>query len=260
MIGATGRQHSTVMCRDTRRKSARRAALIAGATSVMPILLGIVPFAMISGVAALGVGLAVGPAIVMSVGIFAGAAQLAMVQLLGDGASALVIVLTALVINLRFVMYSASIAPHFQRLPGWWKWPLAYLLTDQAYAVSIVRYDAGEAQRTKPWYYLGAASTLWVTWQVGTVAGLVLGASVPASWSLEFAIPLTFMALLFPAIDDRPSAVAALVGGTVAVVAAPLAFNLGLIVAAVSGIAAGLFVETWHGLRPAGHIPREEAG
>lgn len=226
--------------------STRRNAFSAGFMAVAPIIPGVVPFGMICGVTAVKAGLSPAAAMGMSVLIFAGASQLAAIQLLAAGALPLVIVFTALVINLRFSMYSASLAPHFQHLPKRWRWPLAYLLTDQAYAMSINRYLSGapSAHEHKHWFYLGVAVTMWFTWQPATAAGILLGAAVPASWSLDFAIPLTFMALLVPGLRDRPTLIAAGVGGGVAVLAAALPFNLGLVLAAVSGIAAGVVAET----------------
>lgn len=224
----------------------RRNAFSAGFLAVVPIIPGVIPFGMICGVTGIKAGLSPDVVMGMSVLIFAGASQLATIQLLTAGALPLVILFTALVINLRFSMYSASLAPHFQHLPKRWRWPLAYLLTDQAYAMSINRYlnDESAIRDREHWFYLGIAITMWLVWQPATAAGIVLGAAIPPSWSLSFAIPLTFMALLVPGLRDRPSLVAAMVGGSVAVIAAHLPFNLGLILAALSGICAGVIAET----------------
>lgn len=227
-------------------QTTRRSAFSNGILAVMPIVPGVIPFGMICGVTAIKAGLSPAAAMGMSIFIFAGASQLAAIQLLTQSALPVVIVFTALVINLRFAMYSASLAPHFQHLPKRWRWPLAYLLTDQAYAMSINHYlnASSEPRAHKHWFYLGIASTMWLVWQPATAAGILLGAAVPSSWSLDFAIPLTFMALLIPGLRDKPTLVAALVGGGVAVIATALPFNLGLVLAAVSGIAAGLVAET----------------
>ncbi len=221
----------------------RRGHFMAGVRAVSPILLGIVPFATISGIAAVEIGMPKGLAIAMSMIMFAGAAQLASVQLLGAGAPGAIVVLTAVVINLRFAMYSASLGPHFQTLSARWKALFAYLLTDQAYAVSIIRFQDGLSAVARKWFYFGAAIALWATWQAGTAAGVFLGATVPASWSLDFAVPLTFMALAVPAIRDAPSAAAALAAGAVAVGAAGMPYHLNIITAAGAGIAVGLMAE-----------------
>ncbi|WP_327051332.1 AzlC family ABC transporter permease [Halomicrococcus gelatinilyticus] len=222
--------------------SSARADFLSGVRVAVPIILGVAPFGMVAGVAAVGVGVPAIQALAMSVVIFAGASQLAAIELIGQNAPVAVVVLTVIVVNLRLVMYSASIAPYFERQSARWKAWLAYLLTDQAYAVSVMEFRSDEAT-SRRWYYLGVATPLWVVWQASTVAGILLGSSVPASWHLEFAVPLVFLAVLVPAITDRTTVVTAVVGGAVAVAANGLPFNLGLLTAAVAGIAAGLVVE-----------------
>ena len=217
-------------------------ALFGGARDILPVVPGVLPFAMIYGASAVEVGMSPLLAMMMSLVVFAGAAQLAAVQLIGSGAAIPVVVLTALVINLRFVMYSASLAPHLRHLFGRWGVPLAYLLTDQAYAVSITRFTAGR-KAARGAYYLGAALALWVTWQTGSATGVFLGSRVPASWGLDFAVPLSFLALAIAAVRDSPTAVAAVVGGGVAVLARSMPFNLGLISAIFLGILSGLVAE-----------------
>jgi len=216
----------------------RKNAFLGGAKATVPILFGVIPFALIAGISAIGVGFTQLEALGMSYIVFAGAAQLAAVDLIGQHASMPVIVLTALIINLRFCMYSASLAPHFKGLPLYWRGPLAYLLTDQTFAVCITAYVAGR-QSFKHWYYLGAASTMWVTWQAGTAAGVFLGTRIPKSWALDFAIPLTFLALLFTVLKDRPAIVAAVSAGALALAGHDLPYNLGLFMAAIGGVVAG---------------------
>ncbi|WP_224448809.1 AzlC family ABC transporter permease [Haloprofundus salilacus] len=238
--------------------------LRAGVRDALPLFLGIVPFAVVFGVAAVDAGLSALQAVGLSVFVFAGASQLATIELLADDATLAVVVLTAVVINLRMLMYSASIAPYFRSLAGRSKAFLAYFLTDQAYALSVAHYGAlddatggsgsGESDASaaetdalstadRRWYYLGVGVSLWVVWQLGTVAGLVLGTGVPESWGLDFTVPLVFLALLVPAMNDVPTITAGVCGGVVAVVAAGLPLNLGLLVGATAGIVAGLLAE-----------------
>jgi predicted branched-subunit amino acid permease len=141
------------------------------------------------------------------------------------------------------MMYSASIAPHFKAFGGRWKLLCAYLLTDQAYAVSVIRFTGAPDARNKLWYFLGCATPLWVTWQAGTLVGVLLGMQVPRSWSLDFAIPLTFMAILIPSINDRAAAAAAVAAGLAAVVGFHLPYHTGIIVAALCGIFTGAGIE-----------------
>jgi 4-azaleucine resistance transporter AzlC len=216
--------------------------LLAGVRDVSPLILGIAPFALVAGIAAVDAGLGLAEAVGMSVIVFAGASQLAALDLLGENAPLAVVVGTAVVINLRMLMYSASIAPHFADYGRRLRAGLAYLLTDQAYALSVAEFDENP-DRSRWRYYLGAAASLWAVWQVGTVAGVVLGAGVPDAWGLTFAVPLVFLALLVPAMKDRPTTVAGVAGGAVAVVAAGLPLNLGLLVGALCGVAAGLVTE-----------------
>jgi len=215
-----------------------------GVRDIAPILLGVIPFAMITGIVAVNTGLPKDAAMGMSLIIFAGASQLATVQLLSAGTAPFIVVLTAFIINMRFLMYSASMAPHLRSLSARWKPFFAYLLTDQAYAVFISGLPRSSSRFNKSLYYLGAAAAMWLTWQLSTAAGIFLGAGIPPGWGFDFAIPLTFMVLLFRTIDDRETAAAAVVGGTVAAAAQPLPFNSGLMVAALCGIGAGMLAQT----------------
>jgi predicted branched-subunit amino acid permease len=216
---------------------------IAGARDALPILLGVVPFGMICSVAAISVGLTPFEAMSMSFIVFAGASQLAVLQLMGAGAFWLVMVLTAWVINLRFTMYSATLAPYLQKEPMHRKAPFAYILTDQAFGITMSRF-ANELPANPAWYYYGSAVAVCLTWLASATAGALLGTLVPESWGFEFAFPLSFMALMFAALRDRPTVVAALVGGLVAVLTHSLPYNLGLILAALLGIASGVLAES----------------
>jgi predicted branched-subunit amino acid permease len=256
------------------------AEFLSGVKAELPILLGVAPFGMIYGALAISAGLPAGMAQAMSAIVFAGSAQFIAAQLIGGGAPALVLLLTTFIVNIRHMLYSASIAPYFRTLRPAWKWLLAYLLTDEAYAIAIIHYQQtenrmnhggteitelslsgspcppshGEASHclrgesiTPPdcrhWYFLGAGLALWTTWQVSTAAGILLGARVPSSWSLEFALPLTFIALLAPILRDRPAVAAAVAAGAVAVIGAGWPYKLGLVAAALAGIAVGVWMD-----------------
>lgn len=218
-------------------------AFVAGARAISPLLLGVIPFGLILGATA-AVG-TVGAALGWSTSwiIFGGAAQFVTIGLLDGGAAAAVVIATALVVQSRHFLYSAAMAPHFRSFGPGWRFTLPYLLTDQAFAVSIVAYGDFDDPTVKRWFYIGAATTLWVVWQITTLIGALLGAEVPESWSLDFAIPLVFLALLMPLLKNRPSLAAAVTGGVVSVVAWPAPYNLGLIIGALAGIVAGVLVE-----------------
>jgi len=214
-----------------------------GVVAVSPLMIGVIPFGLVFGVAAAAssVGGAIGWA--SSWIIFGGAAQIATIQLLDEGTTAVVVIATALIIQARHIMYSAAMAPHFREFPAAWRWGLPYLLTDQAFAVSIIRYETVTDPTYKRWFFLGAGITLWTVWQTTTGIGVLLGAQIPAAWSLEFTIPLVFLALLIPTLRTRPAVVAAAVGGTVALLGYSMPYNLGLIVGAMSGVMAGVIAE-----------------
>ncbi|HUK66317.1 MAG TPA: AzlC family ABC transporter permease [Anaeromyxobacteraceae bacterium] len=225
----------------------RRHEFLSGCRDELPILLGVAPFGMIYGLLALGAGLSPGTAQAMSAIVFAGAAQVVIAQLVHEGSPGLVVVLTVFVVNLRHALYSASVAPYLRRLKAPFKGLLAYLLTDEAYAVAITRYlrdgDRTAVSPHRHWYYLGAGLTLWACWQVTTAVGIFLGARLPENWSLDFTLPLTFIALVVPALKDRASGAAAASAGVVALAALGLPYRLGLIAAALTGVGVGLGVE-----------------
>jgi len=227
------------------KSSPAAAALIAGARAIVPVLFALLPFGLAFGATAAGSGFSPIEALGMSVIVAAGAAQLAAVQLISAGASVAVVVLTVLVINLRFMLYSASLAQHFGSLPLRWKGLLSYHLTDQAYAATITRFDEGETNEPdKRWYFLGTGLAIWTTWQVATMTGVFLGAWVSEGWSLDFVLPLVFIALAVPAVKDRTTGAAALAAGVTAAFVAALPLNLGLIGAALVGVLGGLVMET----------------
>lgn len=227
-----------------RPPSSRAAAYRAGFRSVAPMLVGIVPFGLVAGASPVAEGLGGGAAIGFSTIVFAGASQLAAIDVLGGGGAALVAAVAAWTINLRVVLYSASLAPHLanESLPT--RLGVAYLLTDQAYAVSISEWTGDDDPARRVPFYLGAGLTLWSSWVLSTALGVVIGSSVPDDVPLEFAVPLVFLVLLIPAINGRPAAVAAVVGGFGAVAAAELgADDLSLTLGALAGIVAGTIVD-----------------
>lgn len=226
------------------RLAGMRTAFWSGVRGIAPILIGVVPFGAVAGAAAVGV---MGPwrATGMSLAMFAGASQLAATALMAKATPAILVVLAAWTVNLRFLLYSLSISPHFQEQPAWLRAGLAYLLTDQGYALCVVRFDH-DPQLDRRGFYLGAATALWTTWQVSHLVGVCLGGVVPPEWHLEMAIPLMFLALLVPTVVSRPRLLAALVAALVALLAAGLPFKLGLMLGALAGVAAGVVGERWN--------------
>ena len=223
-------------------------AFWSGVRAEFPLLVAVFPFGMIYGILALEAGLTPAAAQAMSAIVFAGSAQFITTQLVGAGTPGLIIILTIAVVNLRHALYSASIAPFTRRLEWGWKAGLAYLLTDEAYAVTILNYQRSDEsseneQKYGHFYFLGAGLALWSIWQLSTAVGVFLGAAIPPDWPLDFTLPLTFIALVMPALKDRPAIAAALSAGLVALLAYSLPYKLGLILAALSGILIGMLLE-----------------
>lgn len=222
----------------------RRSAVRDGLADAAPMLIGIVPFGLVAGAAPIAAGLDVGHAVGMSMFLFAGASQLAVADVLGSGGDVAIAVLTAVTINLRLLLYSASLAPPLAHESLRARLAAGYLLVDQAYALAVVRWDGTDEPRDRLPYYLAVGVLLWVTWQVMTVVGALVGASVPDAARLDFAVPLVFLVLLVPLLESRPSLVAAAVGGLSAVAAGELgAARLAVMIGGVCGIAAGCLAE-----------------
>ena len=215
----------------------------AGVRDELPLLIGVFPFGLIYGTLALGAGIPIAAAQAMSAIVFAGSSQFAFAQLVHESTPALVILVTITVINLRHMLYSASLAPYLEKLALRWKILLSYLMTDEAYAVAILNYERTGGSAGGHLYFLGAGLALWTIWQSSTALGLWVGASVPANLSLDFALPLTFIAMVVPVLRDRPAIAAALSAGVVALVAFSLPYQLGLILAALAGIVIGTVLE-----------------
>jgi 4-azaleucine resistance transporter AzlC len=221
----------------------RLSMLYAGIRAESPILLGVFPFGLIYGALAREAGLTPLPAQMMSSIVFAGSSQFVAAKLIKDAAPGLVIVATIAVVNLRHVLYSASVAEYIRDLPLKWKIILAYLLTDEAYAATIVHYETEGAGPESHWFFLGAGFALWFTWQASSALGIFAGAAIPASWRLDFALPLTFIAMVTPVLTDAPVVAAALSAGGTALLAYGLPYKLGLILAAFVGILVGTLLE-----------------
>ncbi len=223
-----------------------RAELRAGAAAVAPMLVGVVPFGLVAGASPAENDLGWSSAIGFSTIVFAGASQLAAIDVLGDGGSALVAALAAWTINLRMLLYSASLAPHLAATSVRRRLEVAYLLTDQAYAVSLLRWEADpdEAMDSKLRFYFGAGLTLWLSWQLSTIAGVLVGPVLPDDVPLEFAVPLVFLVLLLPTLTSRPALAAAIAGGLGAVVAAEAgAGSSSIMVGALTGIVVGAAID-----------------
>ena len=211
--------------------------------ATLPVLLGIIPFGVITGVAMVASGIPPLVAMLMSILVFAGASMVASAQLLASHAPALLVVLTTLIINLRFMMYSASLRMHFAGAPLGRRLAVAYLTADNVYGLMLGRFAENPGDPGKYEYFLGAGLVVWAAWQAAVAAGVLIGAGVPAEWRLEFAAPLAFIAISIPFLRSRASIAAALAAGLAVVLSQGIPLKLNIVVAAAAGIAVGLLVE-----------------
>lgn len=217
----------------------RTQAFFLGVRALLPMHLGVAPFGVIYGVVALSAGIPPLAALLMSSIVFAGSAQFLLAQLVGAGAPALLSVGAVGLINLRHALYSASVAPLLAHLPRRWKLLLAYLLTDEAYAAAIPHLLENPKSPVAHWILFGAGFALWAGWQLATLTGVLAGSLLPSDLGLDFALPLTFIAIVVPLIGSRARLIAALVAAAAAVMLAGLPYKTGLFAAALAGLAAG---------------------
>ncbi len=210
-----------------------------GVRHELPLQLGVIPFGLVFGILGPASGLTSLQTVLLSSILFGGASQVVFAQLWASGVPPLVVGGSVGVVNLRHVLYSASMAQYLRHLPLRWRILLGYLLTDEAYAVSIRRFQDGPESPHQHYHLLGSGITLWVAWQASTLTGVLAGTTIPDSWSLSFAIPLTFIAVVVPIIRKCADLVACVVAAALSLICQPLPWKSWIIVAACGGIAAG---------------------
>lgn len=226
----------------------RRAEFMAGARAILPLQIGSIPFAIIFGALAVTNNIAPLTAAAMSAIVFAGSAQFVAVGMVAAGASNGIIILTTLIVNLRHVLYAATLAPHVKHLSQRWLLPLGFWLTDETFMIAIQRYNQGDRSPLKQWFHLGATFPFYMSWQLFTYVGLWAGRAIPnpAAWGLDFAFPATFLGMLMPLLVSRSVVACVVSAGIATVIFHSLPHRLGLIVAACCGVAAGMIVERWY--------------
>lgn len=215
-----------------------RAMVRRGVGDALPLFLTVIPFALIIGLAVVESGLP--PLIGWSSSplIFGGAAQLVVLTFLGAGTAVFAVISAALVIQARHLLYSAAMAPAFQRQPRWFRWLAPYALIDQMFALTVVR--AGDDPDDFRSYYIGTASVYIIGWNTTTAAGLLIGPQVPTTWELGFAIPLMFVILLVVGIDRWPKLAAAVAAAGATYLSAGLPNKMSLLVGGGVGVLVGL--------------------
>lgn len=223
----------------TAERSTRRDA-VAGARAMVPWLIGVAPFGLVIGVSAAQADIPAGAGWLTGATIYSGSAQMATIDLLDGGAGPLVVVATALAINMRLVLYSGAMAAHWQGTPRWWRMLAAYLLVDPSFAVGVDRYERPECGPGAHAHYIGGAVALWITWLAAITVGATAGAQLPASLHLEFVIPLFLVGEVVPRLSTPAMRRASVTAVVVAVVGYALPMHLGLMAAIAAGIGAGV--------------------
>ncbi|MBN8290891.1 AzlC family ABC transporter permease [Rhodobacter sp. NTK016B] len=225
----------------------QRQAFWRGFKHGWPFILVVAPFGVVFGVVATEAGLDVLQTMAFSIAVIAGAAQLTAIQMMTDNAPVAIILVTALAVNLRMAMYSASLTPHLGRAPVWQRALIAYLMVDQAFAVSALQYEKtpGWSTPAKVAYYFGVVTLICPIWYVGTLAGAVLGAQIPDTIPIGAAIPIAFIALIGPMLRTLAHVAAALTSVIAALLLAGLPYSLGLLVAGLLAMIVGSGVEVW---------------
>ena len=214
-----------------------------GARDMVGVSLGIAAWGLVTGVAMAKSGLPMPLAILMSLLVFAGSAQLAALPMIVAGAPVWMIWAIALCVNLRFVIFSAQWRPYFAHLPRWERLLHGYFTADLNYVVFMSRFPVpAPAPEQRP-YFWGGVATNWPSWQLPTLAGLLLADVIPTEWGFGFAGILALMGLMYSLLTDRASAVAALVACAAAIVAVALPLKLNVVVAIVAAVAAGLLMD-----------------
>jgi predicted branched-subunit amino acid permease len=215
----------------------------AGLKDGTPTLFGIGAWGLVVGVAMVKSGLTVMQALGMTLVVFAGSAQLASLPLIAAAAPVWVIFLTAVVVNLRFVIFAALLAPHFAKLPVLRRFLLGFGAGDMTTAMFLQRYPSEKPEVGKVSYLRGLLYPNWFAWQVGSIAGIFLGSAVPAEWGLGFAGTLAIVCITVPMVATRPALVGALVAAATAVLAHGLPYKLGLLAAVIVGMVVAMAVE-----------------
>lgn len=209
---------------------------------MFPLIPGIIPFGLIMGTVAVNAKLSIFNTMILNSVVFAGASQLAAIDLLVQNADYLIIILTGLIINMRFILYSAAFAPVLKNSSFLIKSICAYLLTDQSYAVSIANEDKFSTNNDRVSFFLGNATCMFIVWHLSVLLGTLFGNFAPQSLSLDFAVPLSFMALVIPSLKTKKHKIVALYSTVASCLFYKMPFNTGLLITAFSAITLSIFV------------------
>lgn len=236
---------TTIIADKPKNTSTPRSEFLNGMKDTIPLIIGAIPFGMIFGAIGVTSGLSVWGVLGLSAIVFAGSAQFIAAGLVSQGVGVAFIILTTAIVNLRHLLYAASLSPYMKNLAQKWLLPLGFWLTDETYAVVITRYAQQDKSPHKHWYHLGSSVAMYSNWQLWTIIGIVAGTQLEgiADLGLDVAMAITFIGIVVPLIKTRPMLICALVAGVVAVFAYDLPNQSGLMVASFAGIFAGVIAE-----------------
>ncbi|WP_109467686.1 AzlC family ABC transporter permease [Albibacillus kandeliae] len=218
-----------------------------GCRNSVPFIFVAGPFGMLFGVLGSEGGLSLTQVMTFSFTVFAGAAQFTALQLMREEAPTVIVLASALAVNLRVAMYSASLTPYLGAAPLWQRALAAYFTVDQSYALSIVQFEQGPEMtlQERVAYFFGTSALIAPLWYGMTLTGALLGSTIPDSWALDFALPLAFLAMIGPMLRTPAHVIAALVSVITVLLAGGIPYNLGLLVAGVAGMMAGAWTERY---------------
>jgi 4-azaleucine resistance transporter AzlC len=227
--------------------SKRSKIFFKGVTDVSPLMIPVVPFGIIFGVLAIDLGLTPITAMAMSIIIFGGASQIIFLQLFSAGASSLVILSSVGAVNARHLLYGAVLSEHMSDFKMTWKIIISYFLVDQAFAVTN-SFLKNSKDKDKAFHSFGAGATCWIIWQITSIIGIFLGSIIPEKLGLNFAVPLTFLALLVDDFRKLINVIVIVISGLIATIGYEvIPFKAYVIVAAVIGLAAAIILTKFKG-------------
>lgn len=228
---------------DAPRTLWRHPEFARGARDMTGTALGIAAWGLLTGIAMAKSELAMPLALLMSLLVFAGSAQLAALPLLAGGAPLWVIWATALCVNLRFVIFSAGWRRYFGALPRGRRLRMAYFAADLNYVLVMKRFPRPPSPSESVPYFWGGVALNWPAWQLPSLIGLWVGDRIPPQWGLGFAGTLALLALTYSLLHDRSTWIAAVVSGAAAVAAYALPLKLNILVAIAAAVVVGLVID-----------------
>lgn len=224
-----------------------RAEFLEGWCASASTIPAVLAWGIVSGMAMVKSGMTVWQSLAMTLTVYAGSAQFAVLPLLAVHTPLVVIFLTAMIVNLRFVIFSAAVAPHFAHLPWYRRIWYGYFNGDIAMGFFPQRFPAGTVHQPagKIGYFEAISYPGWLAWQVGAITGILLASQIPESWNIGFAGTLALIAVMIPMVINQVALAGVLVSGTVAVVANPLPYRLGLLLAVLLGMTAAMLADKY---------------